>query len=524
MSYQLDNPKTHPVTVFTIHHGPLPGYTSSLYCTGCRTTYKSDYYIQNDKRIYYLDHFNPNERPAFLQSSKHIFMEWRLSSYFASGLAFAWYVTLSRLIMMLKLSLTRVSMSNSARIYNNAHQSIIGAYKHSNWPTTTTLTGPHVSDAFYLRALIEHCIKTGSPLIMSNSGTSQAERLRPLLEERNKLWQGPNRPEWDHCCDGCSIKTYATDPANITNGWIRSMVTDGVTMGHPCCAVPHCENALASHRLRYCPAHSAKENECSLNACSNPAEKGFKTCSNPQCREREERYDERKTAMFQLKRRLLSGYIKDNDTLSFIPEPTSNEIAVGMHHPPAKSSSNTRSQFGRSRTHNEQLCVGSCGIIIGRKTFFASEGIENVLNFWRELFPSRRSKPSFMWFDNNCSVMKVLRSRPEDPLNQMLLPVDVFHFKSKHKESDAFCGNHCNPLLFRHLKTSDNKWTFNSSAAEQTNAWFGKFQAISRELRVDHYNFLLDEVIAMRNQQRLGELEREGKKPFNLGRESLLRV
>jgi hypothetical protein len=38
-----------------------------------------------------------------------------------------------------------------------------------------------------------------------------------------------------------------------------------------------------------------------------------------------------------------------------------------------------RSQFGRRRTHNEQLCVAPCGVIVGRKTFFASEGVRNVV-------------------------------------------------------------------------------------------------------------------------------------------------
>jgi hypothetical protein len=30
--------------------------------------------------------------------------------------------------------------------------------------------------------------------------------------------------------------------------------------------------------------------------------------------------------------------------------------------------------FGRKRTHNEELCVVSCGVILGRATFYGSEG------------------------------------------------------------------------------------------------------------------------------------------------------
>jgi hypothetical protein len=31
---QLDNPKEHPVTMFTQYYGALPAYTATLYCDG----------------------------------------------------------------------------------------------------------------------------------------------------------------------------------------------------------------------------------------------------------------------------------------------------------------------------------------------------------------------------------------------------------------------------------------------------------------------------------------------------------
>jgi hypothetical protein len=303
------------------------------------------------------------------------------------------------------------------------------------------MTGEHVYDAFFLRALMKYHMSAGSPLVMSNSGTSQAERLRPLLITRNAIFQGPGQPDWDHCCNSCSIKIYSAqehpngeshDPPIfirliLSIGWIHSMVTDGVTLGHPCCAIHECKNPLESHRMRYCLAHSNKEAECSILSCSNPAQTGFKTCASPACRDLENHYDERKTAMFQLKRRLLFAKepLDPGTTTSFHPPhitPTNfmvgqreanelleddsapvesteadyfsddelqvlNDVPATLsaasvpiqdfqHYPqPTKQ----RSQFGRRRTHNEQLCVGSCGIVIGRTTFFGSEGMENVL-------------------------------------------------------------------------------------------------------------------------------------------------
>jgi len=62
----------------------------------------------------------------------------------------------------------------------------------------------------------------------------------------------------------------------------------------------------------------------------------------------------------------------------------------------------------------------------------------------------------------------------------------------------------------------NGKWVFNSSAAEQTNAWIGGFLAIVREMRVERYNFFLDEMIRRRNIWIVEELARKGKNPRNI--------
>ena len=65
------------------------------------------------------------------------------------------------------------------------------------------------------------------------------------------------------------------------------------------------------------------------------------------------------------------------------------------------------------------------------------------------------------------------------------LPVDVFHFDSKHKEGDAFCAEHCNAASFPELIGEGGKWIFNSSAAEQINSWMRKFEKLVQEMPVN---------------------------------------
>lgn len=102
------------------------------------------------------------------------------------------------------------------------------------------------------------------------------------------------------------------------------------------------------------------------------------------------------------------------------------------------------------------------------------------------------------------------------------LPVDVFHFKCKHKESDLDCGRFCNPFIWEELRTADGNWRFNSSAAEQANAWIGGYQAMVREMQVDRYNFFLDEMIQRRNRAVIKDLRKREKAPYSIPRDQLL--
>lgn len=102
-------------------------------------------------------------------------------------------------------------------------------------------------------------------------------------------------------------------------------------------------------------------------------------------------------------------------------------------------------------------------------------------------------------------------------------PVDVFHFKCKHKETDTFCQEHCNPASFPDLlDEKNNKWYFNTSICEQTNVWFGGYQAIVRDMEVTRYNFYLDEMIKRHNRHIVEELRRKSKRPILIPKENVL--
>ena len=130
-------------------------------------------------------------------------------------------------------------------------------------------------------------------------------------------------------------------------------------------------------------------------------------------------------------------------------------------------------------------------------------------------FPSHfpRALPSFIFFDNNCSLLKHLLSIGEERLLEIGLPVDVFHALRKHKESDGFCQLNCNPAGYPELYNALHEWLFNSSAAEQANVWFGKFLPVVREMSEIHYNFTVNEMILIRNEYTVSVLKKRGVHP-----------
>ena len=114
---------------------------------------------------------------------------------------------------------------------------------------------------------------------------------------------------------------------------------------------------------------------------------------------------------------------------------------------------------------------------------------------------------SHIFYDNNRNLVAHLLSTEDHYFDNVGLPADVFHTKTKHSEMDQLAQIHCNLAHFAELIGENNEWIFNSSAAEQANKWFGHFQSIvcempisrlvlflhTQTLLIQHrYNFFLD--------------------------------
>ena len=166
---------------------------------------------------------------------------------------------------------------------------------------------------------------------------------------------------------------------------------DGVTVGHPRCHAYRCTERLQSPRDRHCNTHRGLDFECAINGCSLPTSDGKRTCDTPAHRQFEQERREKGQAFFNLKRRIESrmaasqirSQSSQDPTDDLLDDPDINEVLDD----PA-STSNVRAKLGskqpkikssisRRWTHNEQILVRPCGIVIARATFFEAESLPN---------------------------------------------------------------------------------------------------------------------------------------------------
>ncbi|TFK85189.1 hypothetical protein K466DRAFT_495238 [Polyporus arcularius HHB13444] len=493
--------KQYLATLYTRQRGTLPVQVISLYCKGCHTTYRPDYFVQNASAPDAVRQYYPS-MPKYLEASEYSFVESSLIELFRNQMAVSQWVAMNSLVWYFLLNFRSASGEVVARIYNMGLSDILEA---------RPLSADTVWHAFYLHALLLDCRRRSERLRLPHAGV-HAARLLDALEARNTRMAGVGQPHWAHACDECEKLYPPPDPAKPGATWERlsACVMDGVTVGHPRCNESLCTNRLRSPRDRFCAEHDKLNKVCSVTGCALNAEDNMRTCRTPEHREYEKTKREEGKAFFRLKKHRADG--RRNGAAKRSSRAVPSKRNGKQSDPPAMV---VKGSLGRRWTHNEQLMFWTCGVIISRATFYESESVHNALTFILATFPDHlpRALPSYLFFDNNCNLLKHILHNHEHRLDDVGLPVDVFHALRKHKESDGFCVMNCNPANFKELYSELLGWLFNSSAAEQGNVWFGKFMPVVREMSEIHYNFFLDEMILIHNEQRVALLEKRGLHP-----------
>jgi hypothetical protein len=189
-----------------------------------------------------------------------------------------------------------------------------------------------------------------------------------------------------HVSLGHAIETLGHFLCTLHLDRITAGVTDGIeTVGHTCCSVHDCKISLTSPRDRFCPAHDDMKHQCCINKCFNRAEDGYLTCGEPLHRSFQKHRDDQRTAMFQLRRRLERAGATEVPAAGCrarsINQNSVEDVDPSESQQPLDDNSTeekVKGRMSRRWTHNEQLFVRCCGVILSRATFFGSEGVSGV--------------------------------------------------------------------------------------------------------------------------------------------------
>ena len=277
-----------------------------------------------------------------------------------------------------------------------------------DWAFNLELSSDNVYDGFVIVSLLEDHAKCNDTLKVPHTGL-QKDRLRAAMKGRNLRMQLYNQPEVHHYCKGC-CRFYADSEGkgnairhvvrqHITHTLVYFVVThkcwvvviDGVTVGCCCCGVHNCQVPLSSNHDRFCADHKGRNLVCAIVGCERPVLEGRLTCADNKHQAVEHVHRERGQARFQLKERLQRARIahpNDSDVsdVALVDEDNGEEeefvVASGTALPAEASQvkeGRVHAQFGRKRTHNEQIIVAPCGMIIARETFYGAEAVSSVI-------------------------------------------------------------------------------------------------------------------------------------------------
>src|SRR5882724_1930853 len=150
----------------------------------------------------------------------------------------------------------RTSAHNCAWIYTEDAQS--QPWNHHilllNGVVSCWLNYELVTESFVMNVLLNWHHDDGTLLQVPHSAVNQAEQWHGAVNAWNLAMAGTGQPAWNHTCNLCMKLVYDCDQ-NLIKAYI-SVVTDGISMGHPCCAVHNCKEPLMHNNHVFCVQHS----------------------------------------------------------------------------------------------------------------------------------------------------------------------------------------------------------------------------------------------------------------------------
>ena len=193
-----------------------------------------------------------------------------------------------------------------------------------------TLHTEEVWDGFVLLSLLDDHAHCSMHLVVPHN-SDQKDQFSHTMRDHTQWIIIHGQEELPHACDTCICLFTMPDGTILKT---KVVVTDGVTIGRPCCAFLHCTNLLVSIRHRFCsvdPAHRHLESVCAVDRCDRAVLQDghtiHKACDDP-LHQRMERLN--LESLHSGKRRSQQERVaKLNDMVVPLPDPPSVAVQEG---------------------------------------------------------------------------------------------------------------------------------------------------------------------------------------------------
>ncbi|KAH9449878.1 hypothetical protein Pst134EB_020687 [Puccinia striiformis f. sp. tritici] len=372
---------------------------------GCRTIEHFSLYCQREPfnfnlrwtrtdgfvRLYLLCFSMPDQ----VSFHMHFFMTHRLAHHF-------------KMSQMLQ----RSSVFSMVNLYNSTfmgdHAPPLYTPQQSFWPQMSVEV---CKDGMDIDTLVFNYALRGKVLMVPSSGLDRV-RYNEAKKQCSSWIAAEGTAHKNHSCGLCTSITHSE--ANNNHSVVRAVVTDGLTIGHWRCSASAaqleklakesghpapdgpCRRTLDTVRHRYCSFHQPfLEGICQAQPCIQPALPNKKTCGLQSHLDAAKTFDARVKSNFQLHSMLNrpgsklnvdptvhleeeAGGIEDLESLRQADESDRAEESRRA----GEEGASKKPTLSRARTHNDQLAVAPCGVILARQTMFNSESPSAVKVNW----------------------------------------------------------------------------------------------------------------------------------------------
>ncbi|EGG02774.1 uncharacterized protein MELLADRAFT_90672 [Melampsora larici-populina 98AG31] len=396
----------------TLHvHSRINGYlydtdgthavqTVILCCSNdtCGISYRPSYYTSHGFRIY--DSQAMGRETDYLHIHCHYYMTARLA-YIS--------VTYSPTIV----SISSVSHFNLVNWYNQLFvEDAAVAQFVPNQKFTPYMSDEVCRDGLIIHSLMKHADRRGTHLAVVSSGNNSMWFDSAIKDHLERL-SVEGTTYRDHYCSSCVRIITQVDPetGEINYRSIRAVVTDGLTIGHYRCSASSqqlqeiakslghpapegpCTNDLDNINNRFCPEHFVLlGGKCQAQPCPNAAIGNTGTCNDKDHIDAWANFNEKIKSNFSLTSILNrpGSSLRADPTVHLDADTAEFQDLAGLQqadesqraHKAARDGGESKSSgkylLSRMRTHNDQLVVGTCGIVLGRKTFYNAESVSAV--------------------------------------------------------------------------------------------------------------------------------------------------